>query len=103
MKVLQVIVEVLVALLAVIGVYSLWRLFSDRLFGTDRLILTIEILTEEDASQAEFLVRDAMTHVLWMRSGRIFLLTTAELAEHEGILSAMRTYGVSCRILADPS
>lgn len=101
MKGLQVAVEVLIAMLAVVGLYSLWRLFADRIFGTDRLMLTVEILTEKDAKRAESLVREAMMHVLWLRSGRLSVLTTAELAEHPSVQAVIKAYGVSCRILRE--
>ena len=101
MKGLQVTLEVLIAMLAVVGLYSLWRLFADRVFGTDRLMLTVEILTEEDAKRAESLICEAMMHVMWLRSGRLSVLTTAELAEHPSVRLVIQRYGVSCRILRE--
>lgn len=101
MEILRILVEILIAFFAVIGAYCLWRLVADRLFGSDRMLLAIEILTEEDAKQAEWLVREAMTHILWLRSGQIFILTTEVFANDERLLTVMRTYGVTCKILTE--
>ena len=100
MKALQVALEILVAFFALIGVYSLWRLLMGRLFGSDRMVLAIEILSQEEAESAELLIRDAMTHILWLRSEKIVVLTTEELLQNQSFSALLRTYGLEYRILA---
>ena len=101
MAVLMIILELTVAFFSVIGVYSLWQLCMGRMFGSDRVVLALEILTDEDASGAEMLIRDAMTQILWLHSGRIVVLTTENIAKREVFSAILKKYGLECRLLSE--
>ncbi len=73
--------EVTMALFAVIGVYCMGRMLAQRLFGSRRLVLAVEILTEQAIGEAEAAIRDALSQFLLVPSGRICVLTTAALAK----------------------
>ena len=93
--------EVMMALFAVIGVYCMARLLAQRLFGSRRLVLAVEIVTEQALGEAEEAIRDALAQFLLVPSGRICVLTTATLAENMQLRALVAKYGVSLCLLEE--
>ena len=91
--------EILVAVFAVLGFYGTVRWLAQKLFGSKRLAVTIEILTQRDAESAEVLIRDALSQYFLYPSGRIILLTTESLAAHPVLQRVRKQYGLSCYII----
>ena len=91
--------EVTMALFAVIGVYCAARMLAQRLFGSHRLILAVELLTESSFLEAEEAIRDALSQFLLVPSGRVCVLTLPELAKDERLVSLSQKYGVSVCVL----
>ena len=93
--------EVMMALFAVIGIYCMGRLLAQRLYGSRRLVLAVEILTEQALGEAEDAIRDALSQFLLVPSGRICLLTTAELAQDMQLQALVKKYGIALRLLEE--
>lgn len=93
--------EVMMALFAVIGVYCMARLFAQRFYGSRRLVLAVELLTEQTLREAEEAIRDALSQFLLVPSGRICVLTTAALAEDARLRALVAKYGVSICVLEE--
>ena len=91
--------EILVAILAILGLYTVICQCCGRLFGPGNLCVTIEILTQRDAASADVLIRDALSHYLGLPAARWAVLTTAELAEDPVLMDAARRYGLTCYVL----
>ena len=92
--------EITVALFAVIGIYSLARLFSQRFFGEQALALAIEIYEPREAERAEELILAALEQFLLIPSGRIMIVTTFELAKHPTLQKQAKRYGVPVRVMS---
>ena len=93
--------EVMMALFAVIGVYCMARLLAQRLFGSRRLLLAVEILNEQALPESEEAIRDALSQFLLVPSGRICVLTTSALAEDAHLRALVAKYGVSLFVLEE--
>ena len=91
--------EILVAILAILGLYTVICQGFGKLFGPRNLCVTIEILTQRDAASAEVLIRDALSHYYGVPTVRWAVLTTAELVEHPALVAAVRRYGLTCYVL----
>ena len=63
-----IIIEFLIGLFALGGVWGAVHLIARRFFGSRHTMLAIEILTQRDAESAEVLIRDALFSVLTIRS-----------------------------------
>ena len=98
---LKVAIEILVAMLAVLGLYVAIRWCVGRLFGPKNLIISIEILTQREAESAEELIRDALSQYLSMPWVRWAVLTTPRLAGHPTLERVLETYGLSCYVLEE--
>ena len=94
MEYLVLALEVTMALFAVIGIYSMARMLSQRLFGSRQLVLAIEILEDVDVERAESLVLEGLGQFLLTPSGRVVVLTTTELAKNEELQRVAGRYGV---------
>lgn len=86
--------EITMALFAVIGIYSLGRLLSQRFFGAKELSLAIEIREEKAAARSEALITEALGQFLLVPSGRVVILTTPTLSQHTALRCAAERYGV---------
>lgn len=86
--------EITMALFAVIGIYSMARMLSQRLFGARELVLAVEILEEMDVQSIESLVLEGLGQFLLTPSGRLLILTTEELAKNEEMQRVACRYGV---------
>ena len=91
--------EILVAIFAVMGLYHLICGIAQKLFGSKKLLVAIEILTQRDAESAEVLIRDALFQYIRLPSERLAVLTLPELAEHPALQRAIQTYGVECYVI----
>lgn len=87
--------EITMALFAVIGIYSVARLCSQRFFGARQLAIAIEMKTEEDVMHAEALVEEALAQFLLVPSGNILILAPKALSEHPTLNRVSQRYGVS--------
>ena len=88
-------IEILICVLALIGIYSAVHWLARRLFGSRRTLLAIEILTQRDADAAEELIRDALFSAFGIPSGRIAVITTKELLQQEKLKQILLRFGVS--------
>ena len=94
-------IEVIMACFAVIGFYSVARMLAMRLYGSRRIVLAVEILSEEAICEAEDAIRDALSQFLLVPSGRVCVLTTEEWQAHPKLVALTRKYGVSLCVLAE--
>ncbi len=90
-----VIIELLIGLFALGGIWGAVHLIARRFFGSRHTMLAIEILTQRDAESAEVLIRDALFSVMTIRSGKLTVLTTETIAEQEKFRAVLQRYGVS--------
>ena len=86
--------EITMALFAVIGIYCMARMLSQRLFGSRQLVLAIEILKESDVESIESLVLEGLGQFLLTPSGRLLILTTGELSKNEELQRVADRYDV---------
>ncbi len=93
-------IEVMMACFAVIGFYSMARMLAMRLYGSRRLVLAVEILTEEALCEAEDAIRDALSQFLLVPSGRVCVLTTDEWQADPTLVALTQKYGVEVRVIA---
>ena len=89
----QILVEIVICCLALLGIYSAVHWIARRFFGSRRTVLAIEILTQRDADSAELLIRDALFSALGLPSGRLVVLTKKELLEEESFRKILKRYG----------
>ena len=85
--------DIIVAFFCVIGIYTIWRMVSQRLFGNKNIIIAVEITSLEDADSADELIREALGLFLSLRSQKIIVITTAELQSNSSLINAVRKYG----------
>ena len=85
--------DIIVAFFCVIGIYAIWRMISQRLFGNKNIIIAVEITSLEDADSAVELIREALGLFLSLRSQKIIVITTAELQSNSSLINAVRKYG----------
>ena len=85
--------DIIVAFFCVIGIYAIWRMISQRLFGNKNIIIAVEITSLEDADSADELIREALGLFLSLRSQKIIVITTAELQSNSSLINAVRKYG----------
>ncbi len=91
--------EVIVAFFCVIGIYSLWRFITQRLIGEKNIVIAVEIFTLEDADKTEALIREALDIFLALRSQKIIVFTSEELAENERLKTAVEKYGTQLYVV----
>ncbi len=93
---LKLAVDIIAALFAVFGIYSAVRLMAQKLFGSDKIFLCVEIKSAKEAENADILVREALSAFLMTSSCRVAMLVPTELVGNEDILRAIDVYGVEC-------
>jgi len=91
--------EVIVAFFCVIGIYSLWRFITQRLIGEKNIVIAVEIFTLEDAEKTEALIREALDVFLALRSQKIVVFTSEELAGNERLATAVKKYGTQLYVV----
>ena len=91
---LRLALEITAALFAVFGLYSAVRLMAQKLFGSDKIFLCVEIKSREDAENADILVREALSAFLVTSSCRVAILVPQALADNEDIRRVVDIYGV---------
>ena len=90
--------EIIVAFFSIIGIYSTWRMISQRILGDKNIIVAVEIYSKEDAQRADAIIREALDVFLVLRSQRIVILTSSALCENPSLVLAARKYGVQMRV-----
>ncbi|MBE6546893.1 MAG: hypothetical protein E7668_05590 [Ruminococcaceae bacterium] len=101
MKYVTLALDILVACFAVFGFYGFIRWIAGKLFAPKNLLTALEVLTPRQAECSEELIRDTLTGYLSLPSGRLIVLTIAELSEHPALLRAMNTYGIDCYVMEE--
>ena len=96
-----IIIEFLIGLFALGGIWGAIRLVAQRFFGSRHTMLAIEILTQRDAESAEVLIRDALFSVLTIRSGKLVVLTTETLLKEEKFKTILEHYGVGICLVSE--
>ena len=91
----KIMIELLICLFALGGIWSAIHFIARRFFGSCHTMLAIEILTQRDAESAEVLIRDALFSVLGLRSGKLVVLTTEQIAEKKEFQAVLQRYGIS--------
>ena len=106
---LQVILEVLVALFAVFGFYCALRAFADLMWSSKQLYIAIEIQSREDADMLDVLLHEAHS-ALFRKGRRIVVLLSAVLMDGtvgvgedllEPYAELLDRYGAECYLI-DP-
>ena len=87
--------EVIVAFFCIIGIYSSWRMISQRIFGDKNIIIAVEIYSDTDADKTDMLLREALDVYLALPSEKIVVLTLSDLLSNENLINAAEEYGVS--------
>ena len=95
---LRLVLEVTAALFAVFGIYSAVRLAVQKLLGSDKIFLCVEIKNQEDAENADILVREALSAFLVTSSCRVAIIVSPELAANAEVERVIEIYGVECYI-----
>ena len=90
--------EIILAIFSVFGVYSAARLIMQKLFSDKRIILAIDIKTD-DVLFAEGLIKEALGIYYLTSSERIVLLLPEELANSESLMGTVKEYGVEYYII----
>ena len=85
--------DIIVAFFCVIGIYAIWRMLSQRLFGDKNIVIAVEIMSLEDVDAADALIREALGLFLSLRSQKIIVITTAELRGNRSLIDAVTKYG----------
>ena len=90
--------EVIMAMFAVIGVYSLSRVISQKCFGSRELILAVTLFDEDALSKAQDLIEEALSQFLLVPSGKIVILTTEAGKENPVLLRVAEQHGVEIAV-----
>ena len=88
--------EILIAALAVFGLYCLFRLVGDALFRSDNILVAIEVNTEEELSRLNLTIEEARN--IFFCRGRVAVLLDAKFARREGLLDALERRDVDCYV-----
>ena len=102
MQYIRIALEIIIAILAILGLYDAIRWCCGNLFGSKNYVLLIEILTQREAESAEVLIRDALSRYISLPSVRWAILTLPEFSEYPTLLRAINTYGLTCYVI-EPS
>ncbi len=98
---LRLILEIVVAFFAVIGVYETTHRILQKLFGPRNLVIAIPIMTQGNAESAEELIREVLFGYLSLPSASVAVWTLPQFAEHPTLTAALERYGISCYVLED--
>lgn len=98
---LKIFLELLIALWAVMGLYTVFRILLVHLCREERIFTVIELRSEADVRQAQELIRDVLTDVLMCRKQRIALLIPRELERNEEIGRLITRYGLECLVRSE--
>ncbi len=93
---LRTVLEILVAFLAVVGLYFLIGLLLRRCWKLPEISCTLEIFTEEDADRADILIQNALSEMWFCPSERLIVLTLPQLCNNSALCGAVLRYGVEC-------
>ena len=87
--------EVIVAFFCIMGIYSSWRMISQRIFCDKNIIVAVEIYSDDDADKSDILLREALDVYLALSSKKVVVLTSSDLLSNENLVHAAEEYGVS--------
>lgn len=91
--------EIIVAMLAVFGFYSIVRLIVQKIFVQRNFLLAIEILDPDDVSNAEMYLREVFSHYMTIGAERVALIVPENLMDDDEILRVIDAYGVECYVI----
>ena len=94
MYVFRAVLELILAIFAVFGLYSAVRLLMQKLFGDKRIMYAIAFMNKKDTEEAEMLIREAMENFLLTSSCRVAALVAEEFSSDSELISIFRKYGV---------
>ena len=72
-------ISVFVALFAVFGFFCAARILFEIFFSSDRLAVAVEVRSEEDVSELDFLLHEARGSFLRRRAARLVVFISADL------------------------
>ncbi|MBQ8356320.1 MAG: hypothetical protein IJX39_00770 [Clostridia bacterium] len=90
---IQLIAEILLAVLAVFGLYAIIRLFVTSRLSPARMGVVVEIGRDTAAEDIPLLLDRVRDGMFLCGTGRIIALVDPELAENEALLDALRAGG----------
>ena len=92
-----VIVDVLLAVFAVFGLYALARMALSALFGPRDVCVAVEIRTPQQAADARFLIFRAQER-FFLHGGRVVVLLSPRAAEDTELLAWLASEKIACFI-----
>lgn len=98
MAYLKTVIEVIMALFAVIGIYSLSRLLSQKYFGSLALAVAVDLSAVEDPRDAERAIREGMAQFLLAPSGRIVILMPEQWKDDTALQAILSRYALEDRV-----
>ena len=105
---LQMLLELGVAMLAIYGLSCAARVLTEWIFPQKRLVMAVELCTEEDARDLDLLLSMARTSVMRRGRGRICVLISTELMQgqmgqdltlYEEYEALLEQYGAECYLI----
>ena len=97
---LKIFVGIFVAVLAVIGFYSVLRCLAERWLSSGCVVLSILVRGEEDIVCLEATVVEHIYGALGTRSQRLAMLLAEEVADDPRVLEVARKYGADKYIVS---
>lgn len=89
--------EILIAILAVFGLYCILRLIADALFRSENILYAVEVNTEEELQRLNLTIEEARGGLFAPRR-RVAVLLNADFACRAGLLEALERRDVDCYV-----
>ena len=96
---LKIFIGIIVAFLAVIGFYAIVGSFAERVFSSGAVVLSILVLDREDIESLEERIVDHISSAVMMRSQKLFLLLSEDVADDPKISEIARKYGAEIYVI----
>ena len=96
--IVRTVLQILMALLAIYGLYCLLDTVAKYLAGRDRIFLAVELRDERDAEHIESLLCEALMRTAFRCAPRIAVLIPERLSRDERIALAVKRYGGECLV-----
>ena len=96
---LKIFIGIIVAFLAVIGFYAIEGSFAERVFSSGAVVLSILVLDRDDIESLEERIVDHISSVVMMRSQKLFLLLSEDVADDPKISEIARKYGAEIYVI----
>lgn len=96
----EVILEIIVALFAVFGAYTAIRTLAEAIFRSKNILVALEIKSNEDANDIDFLLREAR-HSFTVRGarGRVVVLLSSRFEHNEAVREIIEKERAECIII----